>query len=562
MDGRGQQRRNKMLAQQGDGQSPATAPHDVRPGPLARLSATASRISGGEPGAAMRLRRVLKGARLGLWEYDVASAALRLDPSAGRLLGGAPARQWLKLPHGTAWAAWLTKVHPADRRVLDAFLAAFQAGQRCEAEYRVRHPAGDWTWVAHRGDVISTDPAGRPRRMAGIVQDITAYRTAEAALASELVERGTALRDSERRFERLVQGVTDFAIFMLDPQGRITTWNSGARRIKGYEAEEILGRSYACFYTDEDRANGLPQRALAIALREGHYEAEGWRLRRDGSRFWASVVIDAIADDAGQPAGFAKITRDITAPREMQRQLMQAQKMEAVGQLTGGIAHDFNNLLQAVSSNLELARITMAQGGAARTDRLIANALRAIRRGAHLTTQLLAFSRRQVLHAERCRVSDVAHDMAELLRRGAGDAVQVVVSAAPDLWSCRIDPGQLQSALLNLVLNARDATPPGGTVTIAMDNARLDGAAAAALDLPAGDYVRVMVADTGTGMSPETLAQAFEPFFTTKQVGKGSGLGLPQVLGFTKQSGGSVSVHSVPGQGTTLSSFFPRDGEP
>ena len=312
----------------------------------------------------------------------------------------------------------------------------------------MRHPAGDWTWVAHRGDVISTDPAGRPRRMAGIVQDITAYRTAEAALASELVERGTALRDSERRFERLVQGVTDFAIFMLDPQGRITTWNSGARRIKGYEAEEILGRSYACFYTDEDRANGLPQRALAIALREGHYEAEGWRLRRDGSRFWASVVIDAIADDAGQPAGFAKITRDITAPREMQRQLMQAQKMEAVGQLTGGIAHDFNNLLQAVSSNLELARITMAQGGAARTDRLIANALRAIRRGAHLTTQLLAFSRRQVLHAERCRVSDVAHDMAELLRRGAGDAVQVVVSAAPDLWSCRIDPGQLQSALL------------------------------------------------------------------------------------------------------------------
>ena len=175
--------------------------------------------------------------------------------------------------------------------------------------------------------------------------------------------------------------------------------------------------------------------------------------------------------------------------------------MEAVGQLTGGIAHDFNNLLQAVSSNLELARITMAQGGAARTDRLIANALRAIRRGAHLTTQLLAFSRRQVLHAERCRVSDVAHDMAELLRRGAGDAVQVVVSAAPDLWSCRIDPGQLQSALLNLVLNARDAIPPGGTVTIAMDNARLDGAAAAALDLPAGDYVRVMVADTGTGMS-------------------------------------------------------------
>jgi PAS domain S-box-containing protein len=558
------------LAQRNDGEPAGMVLPDGRG--LGAFPRQIAGMTGGEPGGVARLRLVLDGAGIGMWDCDVAGAVLRLDCRAGKLLGGVPARRWLPLSagpsDGTAWAAWLARVHPDDRRALDAGLAAVRAGRPCAAEFRVRQPDGTWVWVAQRGGVVSVDPVtGLPRRLAGIVQDITAYRTAEAALADKLAEHGAALRDSERRFERLVQGVTDFAIYMLDPQGMVTTWNSGAQRIKGYQAGEIIGRSYACFYTDEDIADGVPERELAIARRDGRYEAEGWRRRRDGSRFWASVVIDAIADDAGLPAGFAKVTRDITGPRELQRQLMQAQKMEAVGQLTGGIAHDFNNLMQAVSSNLELARTAIAQsgmapGGVARTDRLLANALRAIRRGAHLTGQLLAFSRRQVLHAERCRVSDVADDMAELLRRAGGDAVQVVIGAAPGLWSCRIDPGQLQSALLNLVLNACDATQPGGTVTIAMDNARLGAAEATGLELTAGDYVRVRVIDTGIGMAAETIAQAFEPFFTTKGVGKGSGLGLPQVLGFTKQSGGSLSVHSVPGQGTTMSLYFPRDADP
>ena len=514
-----------------------------------------------------RLRVVLDSARLGLWECDVGSASLRLDRRAGKVLGGAPARQWVKLTgthlHNHTWAAWLTQVHPDDRATLEACLAAARAGRRCEAEYRVRYPDGNWVWVAQRGAVVAVDPVShQPRRIAGIVQDITGYRDAEATLARELAERGTALRESERRFERLVQGVKDIAIFMLDPQGRVISWNAGAQHIKGYRAEEIIGRPYACFYTEEDRAAGVPEQALAIAAQTGHYEAEGWRRRRDGSRFWASVGIDAIADDDGRPAGFAKITRDITVRRELQHQLLQAQKMEAVGQLTGGIAHDFNNLLQAVAGNLELARGAVAKDEMGRADRLIAAALRAIGRGAHMTAQLLAFSRRQVLHAERSRVSDIADDMADLLRRAGGNAVQVVISAEPELWSCRIDPGQFQSALLNLVLNARDAMPQGGTVTIAMTNIHLDAAAAAPLELAVGEYVRVAVTDTGIGMSPEVLAHAFEPFFTTQDVGKGSGLGLPQVFGFTKQSGGSLSVHSVPGQGTTLALLFPRDADP
>ena len=515
-----------------------------------------------------RLRLVLNSARLGLWEYDVGGACLRLDHRAGKVLGGAPARQWVKLT-GTQlpnpkWAAWLAQqVHPDDRITLEACLAAACAGRPCAAEYRVRHPDGSWVWVVQRGAVVEVDPVSRqPRRIAGIIQDITAYRDAEATLTRELAERDAALRESERLFERLVQGVTDFAIFMLDPQGRVISWNSGAERIKGYRAEEIIGRSYTCFYTEEDLAAGVPERALAVAAQTGHYEAEGWRRRRDGSLFWASVVIDAIVDDDGRPAGFAKITRDVTARRDMERQLMQAQKMEAVGQLTGSIAHDFNNLLQAVAGNLETARAAATSNDIARTDRLIGNALRAISRGAHMTSQLLTFSRRQVLHAVRSRVSDIAEDMADLLHRGGGDAVRVVLTAEPGLWSCRIDPGQFQSALLNLVLNARDAMPRGGTVTIAMSNMSLDAKAAAALELAAGEYVRVAVTDTGVGMSPEIIAHAFEPFFTTKEVGKGSGLGLPQVFGFTKQSGGSLSVHSVPGLGTTLALFFPRAPDP
>ena len=279
-------------------------------------------------------------------------------------------------------------------------------------------------------------------------------------------------------------------------------------------------------------------------------------------RFWAVAVVDAITDEEGRLAGFAKITRDITARHDRHRQFLQAQKMEAIGQLTSGIAHDFNNLLQAVSSNLELARAAAQHGNSARTDRLTANALRVIGRAGRLTSQLLAFSRRQILHAERSLVSDVAADMPDVLHRADGEAVRVETWAAPGLWTCRIDPGEFESALLNLILNARDAMPQGGTVKVSMTNARLRAREAKALELAPGNYVRVDVADTGAGMTPEVLTHAFEPFFTTKDVGKGSGLGLSQVLGFTKQSGGSLVVDSRPGQGTTVSLLFPRDGGP
>ncbi|MBV8589457.1 MAG: PAS domain S-box protein, partial [Acetobacteraceae bacterium] len=418
---------------------------------------------------------------------------------------------------------------------------------------------------------------GRPATVVENNSDVTAQRQAEKALAAEqagrerilerrLEERTAALRESEGRYHLLVESVTDYAIYMLDPQGYVRNWNAGAQRIKGYTAEEIVGRHFSRFYTEEDQAAGEPGRVLETAAREGRYEAQGWRVRKGGSRFWANVVIDPIRAENGRLIGFAKVTRDISEQRqaqlsleEAQGRLVRAQKMEAVGQLTGGIAHDFNNLLQAVSGNLDLAHITTRQGDENRTLRLLDDAQRALGRGARLTGQLLAFSRRQILRPERARVSDLLAETSELIRRALGEAITFEMHAEQALWPCYIDASQFEAAILNLVLNARDAMPRGGASIIGMSNVSISMSRAAALNgIAPGDYVRIDVTDTGSGMSPEVRAHVFEPFFTTKEVGKGSGLGLPQVHGFVHQSGGAVTIDSAPGRGTRVSLFFPR----
>jgi PAS domain S-box-containing protein len=373
-----------------------------------------------------------------------------------------------------------------------------------------------------------------------------------------------AIADNHEQLRILVDGVVDYSLFMISPEGQINSWNPGAERIKGYAASEIIGRHFSVFYTEADRAAGEPARALANATRDGRFEQEGFRVRKDGSRFWASVVIDRIQTQDGKLAGFAKITRDITERRELERRLAQAQKMEAVGQLTGGIAHDFNNLLQAVGGNLDIARKAIDDGDAGRADRLIGNATRAIERGARLTTQLLAFSRRQILRAEQVHLGRLIGDTRDLIVQAAGDIVHPEVEVAENLWPCVVDAGQFEASLLNLIINARDAMPEGGRLRIRLSNVRLDSAAASAIDaeMPEGDYVRIDVEDEGTGMTAEVRARAFEPFFTTKDIGRGSGLGLPQVHGFTRQSGGGVALRTAPGQGTVVSLFFQRAEKP
>lgn len=377
-------------------------------------------------------------------------------------------------------------------------------------------------------------------------------------LEQKVEERSRALEDTERRFHLLVEAVADYAIFMLDDTGHVVNWNSGARRIKGYRPEEVIGQHFSLFYTEEDRREGVPNRALATAARTGRFEAEGWRVRKDGARFWANVVINAIHDTDGRLLGFAKVTRDLTERRAAQEQLNQAQKMEAIGQLTGGIAHDFNNLLTVICGNIEALQRRLPEALEADVRRHASSAQLGAERAAILTHRLLAFSRRQPLEPESVSVNTLISRMSEMLRRTLGESVAIEIVLAAGVWSTFVDANQLENAVLNLAINARDAMPDGGKLTIETANAHLDEDYAAQADVTPGQYVGIFVSDTGIGMTPETAAKAFDPFFTTKEVGHGTGLGLSQVYGFIRQSNGHAKIYSERGTGTTVKLYLPR----
>jgi PAS domain S-box-containing protein len=368
------------------------------------------------------------------------------------------------------------------------------------------------------------------------------------------------LFDSEHRFRLLVEGVIDYAIYMMDPTGIITNWNAGAERIKGYRPDEIIGQHFSRFYTGGDRAAGRPARALQIASDTGHYEEEGWRVRKDGSFFWASVVIDAIRDDSGNLIGFAKIARDITERHEaqqklerVQRQLAESQKMDALGQLTGGVAHDFNNLLMIVSGNIQtLKTIVKDDPRAVRAVHAIESATQ---RGAALTRQLLTFSRRQSVNPLPTAVADRIGSIADVLKSGLGNTIALHIDTPDDLWRVTIDATEFETALLNLVINARDAMTNGGHVVVRARNI-------APTDEAEERYIAISVEDTGHGIPADILAKVFDPFFTTKSVGKGTGLGLSQVHGFAHQAGGHVGIDSELGRGTVVTIYLPPTETP
>jgi PAS domain S-box-containing protein len=369
--------------------------------------------------------------------------------------------------------------------------------------------------------------------------------------------------DSEQ-FRLLVQAVTDYAIYMLDATGRVSSWNPGAERIKGYRPDEIVGQHFSQFYTEEDRQAGEPAKALSTAAAEGRFEKEGWRVRKDGTRFWAHVIIDPIRANDGAIIGFAKVTRDITERLQTQRSLeiarqalFQSQKLDAIGQLSGGIAHDFNNLLMAVLGSLELLRKRLPPDPKAAA--LLENAVLGAQRGAALTQRMLAFARKQELKVEGVDIPDLVRGMRGLIERSIGHSVDLRIRLAPDLAPVFTDANQLETALLNLAVNARDAMPGGGVLTIEAANETIDGASE--IGLPSGAYVRLSVVDEGEGMDEQTVARATEPFFTTKGVGKGTGLGLPMVHGLVEQSGGRLVLHSRPGHGTRIDLWLPQAGE-
>jgi PAS domain S-box-containing protein len=413
--------------------------------------------------------------------------------------------------------------------------------------WRVRKD-GSRFWAYVVVDAIRDD-AGELLGFAKVTRDLSERQAARAAL-----------RRTEDQFKLLVQSVADYAIYLLDPSGLVSTWNTGAERIKGYRPEEAIGRHFSMFFTEEDRARGEPERALETASREGRFEKEGWRVRKNGDVFLASVVIAAVRDDDGTIIGFAKVTRDMTAAKQAQldldrarESLLLAQRMEAVGQLTGGVAHDFNVFFRAILGSLETAQRSLPEDPDIVPH--VEHAMQAARRGRSLTQRMLALAERQELMPERVDLPVLLHGMADLLQRTLGPSIVVEMVFPTALGAVYVDPNQLALVVLNLLRNARDAMPDGGTILIAgsedlitHDVAGLGGS---------GRFICLSVADRGDGMDAEILARATEPFFTTKGVGKGTGLGLSMVHGFAEQSGGQLIIRSRKGDGTVAELWLP-----
>jgi len=492
--------------------------------------------------------------------------------------------------------------------------------------------------------------------------------------------RGAIADTSADAFHLLVEAVQDYAIFMLDPAGLVASWNPGAERIKGYKAGEIIGKHFSCFFTPEEQAAGKPGQALSAALSTGRYEAEGLRVRQDGSRFWAHVTLTPLIDDTGSHKGFAKVTQDITERRQadealvrsildsavdaiisidetgviesanpaterifgyargellgrnvrmlmpepdrgrhdtyignylrtgqakiigigrevagrrkdgssvflhlsvgefrlrdgsrhfsgilrdisearrMAHQLQQVQKLEAIGQLTGGIAHDFNNLLGVVIGNLDFVLEDLDPQS--KDGQAVSRALNGALHGADLTRRLLAFAREQPLEPKVFALNDMLPDVVAVLKRTLGASITINLAPHPDLWPAYADASQVQDAVLNLAINARDAMPEGGVLTIETGNITLDEEYAREnVEVKPGDYAMLAVSDTGTGIPPDIMKRVLEPFFTTKPVGKGTGLGLSMIYGFAKQSGGHLKIYSEMGHGTTVKLYLPR----
>jgi PAS domain S-box-containing protein len=507
-----------------------------------------------------RLRLIQTAAGIGSIDWNMRTGEIYRSPEYLQLQGLPP-----DLPAiGRYDESWKDRLHPEDR---DAVIA--QVSEQLtrtgafEVEYRIIRPDnGETRWISSRGR-IEAGPDGKPARLLSAQSDITRHKETEAELRAtkarleqRISEAGraahgaaTATREVSEQFRVLVQGVVDYALYLIDPEGRVTTWNAGAERIKGYTAEEVVGRHFSVFYTPEDREAGEPAYALETARRTGRFEKEGWRVRKDGSRFLGNVVLDAIRDDEGRLIGFAKITRDITEQRRAQRELedtraalVQAQKMEMVGQLTGGLAHDFNNMLAGIIGALNLMQRRIAAGRYDEVGKYVEAAVTSAHRAASLTSRLLAFGRRQSLDIKPVDVAAAVSSMEILLARSIGENVRLTMKLGPAV--AMTDANQLEAAILNLAVNARDAMPDGGELVIEAGAAE-DG------------FVTVVVRDTGHGMAPDVLEKVFEPFFTTKPIGQGTGLGLSMVHGFVNQSGGSIAIASKPGEGATVTIRLP-----
>ncbi|WMT77964.1 MASE1 domain-containing protein [Bradyrhizobium sp. Ash2021] len=367
------------------------------------------------------------------------------------------------------------------------------------------------------------------------------------------IERKTLVLNSvKRHFQTLIEGVVDYAIFALDKEGHVASWNSAAQKIMGYTADEIIGKHFGIFYRPDERRAGAPNHALELAIQRGKHEVEGWRIRKNGTPFFITGSVSSNRDDAGNLAGFINILRDATERRDAEEKLVQAreqlamsQKMEAIGKLTGGIAHDFNNLLMIIGGSAQIfARLL---------DPKLPKAIEAIqtaaKRGESLTRQLLTFSRHQHLSPTVVDLNASIKNMRTMIESSLRGNIVYNENIGDGVWPVKVDLAELELAIVNIAVNARDAMPNGGTFTLSVNEVTANQ--------EIGAFLAITFSDTGTGIPPNLLSKMFDPFFTTKEVGKGTGLGLSQVYGFAHQAGGTVTANSEVGKGTTITVYLP-----
>ncbi|MCC5810415.1 MAG: PAS domain S-box protein [Ectothiorhodospiraceae bacterium] len=441
-------------------------------------------------------------------------------------------------PDSTSWA---NRLHPEDRdRAVASVLSAIKGGtDEWVEEYRFRRKDGSYAHVVDKGQIVR-GPDGRTIRMVGGMADITERKQYESRLAQQ-----AALLDKARD-----------AIIVLGVDQRIHYWNTGAERLYGWSRQEAVGRPLRDLL--HERSTGFVT-AFSEVLEQGEWYGEIAQRTREGNTVMVEGHWTLVTDAAGEPDAVLVINTDISRRLALESQLRQSQRLESVGQLTGGVAHDFNNLLTVILGNADMLVEELPEGS---LQQRLAGLMRdAAQRGAELTNRLLAFARRQALEPRAVNVNSLLTDLDGLLRRTLDESIRMETVCAPELSKAFVDPAQLEAALLNLALNARDAMPGGGRLTIETDEVELaQDYTSQHADVSPGRYVLVAVSDTGIGMQPDLLARAFDPFFTTKDKGRGSGLGLSMVYGFVKQSRGHVKIYSEPGVGTTVKLYLPRAG--
>jgi PAS domain S-box-containing protein len=379
---------------------------------------------------------------------------------------------------------------------------------------------------------------------------------AQEQLNRQLAQTNFALESSRRHFQILIEGIVDYAIFVLDTAGRVASWNKAAEQIIGYTSDEIIGKHFGIFYRPDERRAGEPNRALDWAVQKGKHDVEGWRIKKNGTLFFVTGSVTSIHDNSGNLIGFANVIRDATERRNTQEKLVQAreqlamaQKMEAIGKLTGGIAHDFNNLLMIIGGNAQMFKRLLDP----KLPRAIEAIQTAAKRGESLTRQLLTFARRQHLSPTVIDLNACISNMRTMIESSLRGNIVYEEKNAPNVWPVKVDLAELELAIVNIAVNARDAMPNGGTFGISIHNVAAEHGG----DHPADEFVAIEFSDSGTGIPPDLLSKIFDPFFTTKEVGKGTGLGLSQVYGFAHQSGGMVKADSRVGQGTTVTVYLP-----